>query len=83
MEISDSVDVTELGHGQQQLQQHPQQQEGPGLMEGTPVKMDFSTHACSVLSDLREGGLLCDAVIKVCCLTLSARIHSQSELFHT
>ncbi|XP_025096132.1 kelch-like protein 10 [Pomacea canaliculata] len=65
MEISDSVDVTELGHGQQQLQQHPQQQEGPGLMEGTPVKMDFSTHACSVLSDLREGGLLCDAVIKV------------------
>ena len=43
----------------------PHQVECPGRMEGTPVKMDFSTHACNVLSDLRQGGLLCDAVIKV------------------
>lgn len=42
-----------------------QQLEGPGMMEGTPVRMEFSTHACSVLSDLRQSGLLCDAVIKV------------------
>lgn len=35
------------------------------IIERTPVRTDFSTHARSVLSDLRQSNLLCDAVIKV------------------
>ena len=78
MEVATAMDTTEpaqLLHSQQQQQQpqqqqlqqqqQQQQQEGLGMVEGTPVRMEFSTHACSVLSDLRQSGLLCDAVIKV------------------
>ncbi|KAK7110160.1 kelch-like protein 10 isoform X2 [Littorina saxatilis] len=62
-----------------------QQLEGPGMMEGTPVRMEFSTHACSVLSDLRQSGLLCDAVIKVdnCVFPIHRNILSAcSPYFH-
>ena len=73
MEVATAMDTAD--NGSSPSQQFPMQQEAFRMIEGTPVRMEFSTSACCVLSDLRQSGLLCDAVIKVHVETTESKIN--------